>query len=106
MKGTKSAFFYLEKRERGWEEAGETCRVVTIRLVQCAQLSPNYIVAASKNEWNYMYQGNDKVTIKCKRKNNKNSKVKEVFSYPRITHLISVCQKCGQIMSTNLYLGA
>lgn len=63
-------------------------------------------MAASKNEWNYIYQCNDEVTIKCKRKNIKKSEVKEVFSYPRITHLISVCRKCGQMIYTNLYLGA
>lgn len=75
-------------------------------IVQYAQLSQNFIMAASKNEWNYIYHCNDKVTIKCKRKSNKKSEVKEVFSCPRITHLISLCQKCGQIMYTNLYLGA
>lgn len=47
-------------------------------------------MAASKNEWNYIYQCNDEVTIKCKRKNIKKSEVKEVFSYPRITHLLWV----------------
>lgn len=52
----------------------------------------------------YIYQWNDKA-IKRKRKNKK-SEVKEVFSYPRITHLISVWLECGQIMYTNLYLAA
>lgn len=73
-------------------------------IVQWAQLSQNCIMAASKNKWNYIYQWNDKA-IKCKRKNKK-SEIKEVFSYPRITHLISVWLECGQIMYTNLYLAA
>lgn len=36
----------------------------------------------------------------------KKSEGKELSNYPRIIHLIAVCQKFGQTMYTNLYLGA